>query len=71
MLVKLGIDANILGSHGLLSETLHLLDGTGGLSLEGGLVHELSKVDGIVAGDEVNSGFTFGGSGRHANNGWF
>lgn len=55
-LVKLGIDAYILGSHGLGGKLLDLLDGTWGLLLEGYLVHILVEVDGVVTGDEIGLG---------------
>jgi hypothetical protein len=58
-LVELGIDTDILGSHGLLSELLNFLDGTRSSLLESNLVGILCKVDGIVAGDEIGLGFAF------------
>ena len=56
VLVELGVDADVLGAHGLLCELLDGLDGAGGTLLEGGLVDHLGKVDGVVPGDEVRLG---------------
>eukprot|EP00554_Chaetoceros_debilis_P003279 CAMPEP_0194097648 /NCGR_PEP_ID=MMETSP0149-20130528/57970_1 /TAXON_ID=122233 /ORGANISM="Chaetoceros debilis, Strain MM31A-1" /LENGTH=129 /DNA_ID=CAMNT_0038783677 /DNA_START=132 /DNA_END=521 /DNA_ORIENTATION=+ len=55
-LVKLSINAYILGSHGLGGKLLDLLDGTWGLLLEGYLVYILVEVNGVVTGDEIGLG---------------
>lgn len=52
-LVKLCVDAYVLGSHGLGGELLDLLDGTGSLLLEGNLVHIFVEVDCVVTGYEI------------------
>ena len=56
VLVELGLDADVLGPHGLGGELLDGLDGAGGALLEGRLVHQLGEVDGVVPGDEVRLG---------------
>lgn len=55
-LVELGVEANVLGAHGLLSELDHRLDGMGGPLLEGATVHALVQVDGVFTGDDVLEG---------------
>jgi hypothetical protein len=64
-LVKLGIDTDVLGSHGLLGELLDFLNGTRSSLLESNLVGILCKVDGVVTRDEIGLGFAF----RHDYNG--
>ena len=53
MLVESGVDPNVGGSHLLLSELLHLLDGTWGTVLESDAVEPLVKVDGVLTGHHL------------------
>ena len=52
-LVELGVEADVLGAHGLLGELDHRLDSMGGTLLEGATVHALVQVDGVFTGDDV------------------
>ena len=53
VLVNLGVDTDLLGSHRLLGELLHLLNSLRRLGLEGRLVRALRQVDGVVAAHEI------------------
>lgn len=57
-LVKLGIEADVLGAHRLLCEVDYRLDGMRGPLLEGATVYELVQVDGVFTGDDVLEGRT-------------
>ena len=52
-LVELGVEADVLGAHGLLRELDDRLHGMGGPLLEGVTVHALVQVDGVFTGDDV------------------
>lgn len=52
-LVKTGGDTNIVNAHRLLGKLDNLLNGLGGLLLEGEVVHSLVEVDGVLPGDDV------------------
>lgn len=56
LLVELGVDADIGGTHGLKRELLDLLDGLGGTLLEGLAVEAAVHVDGVLASDDVRNG---------------
>ena len=65
MLVKSGVDPDVGGSHLLLGELLHLLDGTGGTVLESDAMEPLVKVDGVLTGHHLKMSVhttTFGGN---------
>lgn len=47
-LVELGVDPHVGGSHHLGDQSFDLLDGGGGLLLEGGLVGQFVDVDGCI-----------------------
>lgn len=49
LLVQLGVDANVLDTHGLLCKLDDLLDGLGRALLELDIVHALVQVDGVLA----------------------
>ena len=55
-LVELGVEADVLGAHGLLRELDDRLHGMGGPLLEGATVHALVQVDGVFTGDDVLEG---------------
>lgn len=57
ILVYVGADTDILGSHGLLSEFLDFLDGLGCLRLEGSLVGALGKVDCVIPCNKIGLRF--------------
>ena len=56
VLVESGVDPNVGGSHLLLSELLHLLDGTGGTVLKADAMEPLVKVDGVLTGHHLHHG---------------
>ena len=56
LLVELGVEADILGAHGLLGEGDDLLDGAGSTLLEGNVVDALVEVDGVLAGHDIVKG---------------
>ena len=53
MLVESGVDPDVGGSHLLLGELLHLLDGTWGTVLESDAMEPLVKVDGVRTGNHL------------------
>ena len=52
-LVELGVEADVLGAHGLLGELDDRLYGMGGTLLEGAAVDALVEVDGVLAGHDI------------------
>jgi hypothetical protein len=55
-LVELGVEADVLRAHRLLSEVNYRLDSMGGPLLEGAAVHTFVQVNGVFAGDNVLKG---------------
>merc|ERR1719192_552443 len=53
VLVESGVNPYVGGSHLLLGELLHLLDGTGGTVLESDAMEPLVKVDGVLTGHHL------------------
>ena len=53
MLVEPGVDPDVSGSHLLLGELLHLLDGTWGTVLVADAMEPLVKVDGVLTGHNL------------------
>lgn len=60
LLVQLGVEADVLGAHGLLSESADLLDSPGGPLLESYAMDALVEVDGVFAGDDISDGASLG-----------
>lgn len=63
LLVELGVKADVLGTHSLLSKIPDGLDGAGSALLEGNTVQPLVKVDGVLAGHDILGRRTLAGSG--------
>jgi hypothetical protein len=56
VLVQPGIDPHVAGSHLLLGELLHLLDGAGSTVLEANSMQSFVEIDGVLASDDLTHG---------------
>ena len=56
VLVELGVNTDVLGSHGFFGEFLDGLDCAGSALLECRLMNHFGKMDGVIPGDEVGLG---------------